>query len=73
MGKKRNGYNVWAGRSEGKAPLENLDVNGKILKWLSQKEDGEKRVWTGFIWLSTGTMFGSWEHGNDHSGSTKCM
>jgi hypothetical protein len=31
MGKKRNVYNVLAGRPEGKTPLENLDVNGTIL------------------------------------------
>jgi hypothetical protein len=46
MGKKRNGYNVLAGRPEGEAPLENLDVNGTILKWLLQKQDGERTMWT---------------------------
>jgi hypothetical protein len=28
-------------------------------------------VWTGFVWLRTGTICGNCEHGNEPSGSTK--
>jgi hypothetical protein len=30
-------------------------------------------VWTGFVWLWTGTSEGSCEHGNEPSGSIKCL
>jgi hypothetical protein len=36
-GKKRNVYKVLVGKPEGKRPLENLDVGGRILERTLQK------------------------------------
>jgi hypothetical protein len=42
------------GKPEGKRPLEDLDVDGRIiLEWISGKLCG--KVWTGFIWLRMDT------------------
>jgi hypothetical protein len=41
-----------------------------ILKWILERQDGV--VLTGLIWLRIGTSEGSYEHGNDPSGSIKC-
>jgi hypothetical protein len=44
------------GKLEGKRPLGNLDVDGRIiLKWILQKY---KEVWTRYIWLRIET--GNW-------------
>jgi hypothetical protein len=51
--------------------LEDLSVDGRIiLKWVFRKWGGE--VWTGFIWLRIGKVAGSYECGNEPSGSIKC-
>jgi hypothetical protein len=50
MGKKRNAYRVLVGQPEGKNPLEDLDVGGRIiLKWILEKQD--MVVWTAMVWL----------------------
>jgi hypothetical protein len=36
----------------------NLGVDGRILKWISNKQDAT--VCTGFIWLRIGTRGGPW-------------
>ena len=40
------------GNLKDKGLLENLDIDGRLLKWALKKLDG--RVWTGFIWLWIG-------------------
>jgi hypothetical protein len=55
--------NFWLESLKGRDCSEDEEVNGRIiLKW---------RVWSGFIWLRTGTGGGFCEHGNEHSGSIK--
>jgi hypothetical protein len=45
------------GKPEGKRPLRNLKIDGKIiLEWILGKLGG--KVWTGFIWLRIGTSGG---------------
>jgi hypothetical protein len=55
-GAKMNAYRILVGKPEGKRPLGNLDVGGRILKWTLGKQDGV--VWTGLIWLRVGTSGG---------------
>jgi hypothetical protein len=58
MGKKRNAYSILVGKPEGKRPLGNLDVRGRIiLEGILQRYDGV--VWTGLIWLRIATSGGS--------------
>jgi hypothetical protein len=38
-----------------------------MVKWILERQDGV--VWTVSIWLRTGTVEGSCEHGNEPSGS----
>jgi hypothetical protein len=37
MGENRNAYRVLVGRLYGKRPLEELDIGGRILKWILEK------------------------------------
>ena len=53
MGDRRGAYRVFVGRPDGKNHLEDLCVDGRILKWIFKKWDGE--AWTGLIWLRIGT------------------
>jgi hypothetical protein len=34
MGEMRNAYKILVGKSEGKRPLANLAVDGRILEWI---------------------------------------
>jgi hypothetical protein len=53
MGDRRAVYRVLVGKPEGRDHLEDPSVDGRIiLKWIFRKWDG---VWTGLIWLRTGT------------------
>jgi len=54
MGEKRGVYRVLVGQHEGKRPLGDPDVDGKmILRWIFRKWD--VGVWNGLIWLRIGT------------------
>jgi len=47
-------HNILVGNLEGREHLEDLDVDGKtILERILRKYS--ESVWTGFIWLRTGT------------------
>jgi hypothetical protein len=50
MGEGRGAYRILVGRPEGRRPLEDPVVDGRIiLKWIFKKWDGG--AWTGLIWL----------------------
>jgi len=54
VGEKRGGYRVLMGKHEGKRPLGDPGVDGRIiLRWGLRKWD--VRVWTGLSWLRIGT------------------
>jgi hypothetical protein len=53
MGEMRNAYTILVGTPEWKRPLEDLHVNGKLLKWILGKLVG--KVQTGYIWVGIGT------------------
>jgi hypothetical protein len=60
----------WFENLKGREHSEDLSTNGRIiLKCILRKYGGN--VWTGFIWLRIGTVAGSFEHGNEPSGSIK--
>jgi len=48
--------------------LEDLDVEGRLLKLILNKQF---EVWTGLIWLRIGSIANSSEHSNESSGSIK--
>jgi hypothetical protein len=51
----RNAYKMFIGKPEGKRPLKELDIDGRItLEWIFWKQGG--KVWTGCIRLRTGTI-----------------
>jgi hypothetical protein len=48
---------LWSANLKGKDQSEILRLDGKtILKWIIRKQGG--KVWTGFVWLRTGTSDG---------------
>ena len=53
MGEGRGVHRVLVGKPEGKRPLGDPDVDGRIiLRWIFRKWEGVK---TGWSWLRTGT------------------
>jgi hypothetical protein len=60
----------WLQNLKGRDHLEVLGVDGKIiLEWIVGKCGG--KMWSGCIWLRTGTSGEFSEHGNEPSGSIK--
>jgi len=53
IGERRGLYRVLVGKHEGKRPLGDPGVDGRILRWSSRKWD--VGVWTGSSWLTMGT------------------
>jgi hypothetical protein len=54
MGKRRGAFRILVGRPEGKSPLEDQGIDGRIiLKWIFKKWDRE--ALTRLLWLRTGT------------------
>jgi len=63
----KNTYNIFVAKPEGKRPLEDLGIDGKIiLEWILGKDGGD--VYTVFIRLRTGISGGLCEDGNEPSG-----
>jgi hypothetical protein len=57
MGVMKNVHKILVGKPEGKRPLENLGLDGKIiLKWDFGKWGG--KLWTRCIWHRMGTNDG---------------
>jgi hypothetical protein len=66
IGEKRNAYRILVGDPEGKLPLGRPRRRWvKILKWIL-----DRMGWYGLDW--SGSVKGSFEHGNEPSGSIKC-
>jgi hypothetical protein len=54
MGAMRNSFKFLVGNPEGKRPLEDLGVDGRIIsEWILQKQGG--KMWTEFISVRIGT------------------
>jgi hypothetical protein len=51
MGEKRNAYRLLLGKPEGRRPLGGWIILGRIL----ERWDGDGVMWTGLVWLRTGT------------------
>jgi hypothetical protein len=69
IGRNRNAYKVFVGKSERKWSPEKRSWRRVILKLIWKKQDG--KIWIEFIWLEIGDQ--PCKHGNEHSGSVKCM
>ena len=66
----RGAYRIWWGDVWEREPLVDLDVDGKIiLTWILKMCDGTR---PGLIWLRTGHVASSFEHGHKISGFIKC-
>jgi hypothetical protein len=67
MGERRGASRVLVGKPEGKRPLEDLGIDGRvILKWIFKKWDG------GMYWIDLAQVVGCCEFGNEPSGSIQC-
>jgi hypothetical protein len=65
MGEKRNAYKVLIRKPERRYRVEYLGIDRRVmLKCIIKKQDMRVR-------LRIGTVAGSWEHGNEPSGSIK--
>jgi hypothetical protein len=62
--------NFWSENLQGRNNAEDGGVDEKIILERILGENSGK-LWTGFIWLRTGTSGGSCEHENEPSVSTK--
>jgi len=72
MGKRRGVYRILLGKPEGRRPLGDPGLDGRIiLRWIIRKLD--VRAWTGSSWLRIGTGGGHFGCGNGLSGSIKCV
>ena len=60
---------LWLGDLMGRDHLENLGIDGRVLKWIVQKWDEE--AWPGVIWRRIGTGGGLCECGDGLSVSIK--
>ena len=68
MGEGRGVHRVLIGKPEGKRPLGDPDVDGRIiLRWIFGKWEGV--VGTGWSWLRIGTLAGACGYGDEPSGS----
>jgi hypothetical protein len=52
MGEERNAYKILSENLKESDHLEDLCIDGRILKQMANK-DG--KMWTGYIWVGTGT------------------
>ena len=69
MGEERGVHRVLVGKPEGKRPLGDPDVDGRIiLRWIFRKWKGWRLDGVG----SGGQVAGTCEYGNELSGSIKC-
>jgi hypothetical protein len=71
MGERRGVFRVLVRKPEGKTPL------GRPRSWEDKYEDGSAGsemwgAWTGLIWRGIGQVAGTYECGNEPSGSIKC-
>ena len=57
LGEKRDAYGIWVETPDGKRPLEDLSVDGKIILKMDLQVVGRK-VWTELMWLGIGTFGG---------------
>jgi hypothetical protein len=67
---KGNAYRVLVGKPERKRPLRRSRHRRKDNIKMDLKSVG--KAWTGLIWLRKGTIAGSYECGNEPTGSIKC-
>jgi len=69
MEEGRGAYRIWWGNIREREHLVDLDVDGKIIvTWILKMCDG---TGPGLIWLRTGQVPGSFEHGHKISGFVK--
>jgi hypothetical protein len=69
---RREWHVAQMGKPEGKRPLGRPICRWveNVLNWILERQSG--MVWTGSIWLRTGTSGGLVLHGNEPSGPVKC-
>ena len=71
MGERRGVYRVLVGKPEGKRPMGDPGIDGKIiLRWIFMKWD--VGVWTGLSWHRIGKVASTCECCNEPLVSIKC-